>query len=157
MVMRRERDAPSLLARAIRLLARRDHSRAELAAKLRRHLGESADAAEIDRVLDRLERDKLLSDERYAGTVARVRSARFGDARIQHDLKASGVSADTIKQAVGALKGTEVERAHALWSRRFGVLPQSAAERGRQARFLMARGFSADAVRRVLKGLPDDD
>lgn len=154
---RGRRPGRSLLARAIALLARREHSRAELAAKLRRHLAEGDDPASIDRVLDALEANQLLSDERFAGAFTRTRAERFGDARIRFDLKASGVDPEAAAHAVAALHGTEVERARAVWQRRFGELPSSAAERMRQARFLQARGFSSETIRKVLRGLPTDD
>lgn len=157
MVARGRREVRSLFARAVAILARREHSRAELAAKLHRSLTDADDPAEVDVVLDKLERDKLLSDERYAAVLTRTRGARFGDARVRFDLKASGVKAETAEQAVAALKGTELERARAVWSRRFGVLPQSAEERGKQGRFLQARGFSTETIRRVLRGLPGED
>lgn len=156
MAERGGRPGRSLLARAVALLARRDHSRFELAAKLRRRLAEDEDPAEVDRVLDSLQRDGLLSDERFAGALTRTRAARFGDARLRHDLKLSGVAPETAARAVAAVQGTELERAHAVWARRFGTLPQSTAERLRQARFLQARGFSSDTIRRVLRGLPQE-
>ena len=146
----------SLLARAVRLLARRDHSRAELEAKLRRSMAQGEDA-ELDAVLERLERDKLLSDERFARALTRARASRFGDARIRHELKRSGVAGPLADGAVATLQGTEIERAQALWTRRFGSLPRDQAERGRQARFLQARGFSIDTIRRLLRGLPADE
>jgi regulatory protein len=154
---RARRQERSLFARAVAFLARREHSRAELAAKLRRGLTDNDDPAEIDRVLDALERDKLLSDERFAGALTRTRAERYGDARIRFDLKSSGVKAETVDRAVASLKGTELERASAVWARRFGELPASRDERARQARFLQARGFSADTIRKVLRGLPGED
>ena len=156
MAARGRREARSLFARAVTLLARREHSRAELASKLRRSLTEADDPAEVDQVLDALERDKLLSDERYAGALTRTRSTRFGDARVRFDLKSAGVDAETVDRAVASLKGTEFERARAIWLRRFGELPRTAQERGRQARFLQARGFSTETIRKVLQGLPGD-
>lgn len=156
--MARGRPEPrSLLARAIALLARREHSRAELAAKLRRRLTEDDDPAEVERVLDSLERDRLLSDERFAGALARTRAGRFGDARLRYDLKTAGVAADAAGRAVQALESTELERARAVWMRRFGTLPVTPQERARQARFLQARGFSADTIGRVLRGRLDED
>jgi len=157
MATRGRREARSLLARAVALLARREHSRAELANKLRRSLTDADDPAEIDQVLDALERDKLLSDERYAGALTRTRSARFGDARVRFDLKSAGVAVATVDRAVASLKGTELERARAVWVRRFGEPPRTPQERGRQARFLQARGFSTETIRKVLRGLPGDD
>jgi regulatory protein len=154
---RGKREARSLHARAIALLARREHSRAELAAKLRRGLTEDDDPAEIDRVLDALERERLLSDERYAGVLTRTRGERFGDARVRFDLKSAGVKPETAERALAELKGTELDRARAVWARRFGELPTTAQERARQARFLQSRGFSSATIRSVLRGLPEED
>jgi regulatory protein len=120
-------------------------------------LTDEDDPAELPRVLDSLERDKLLSDDRFARVLTRSRSVRFGDARIRFELKKSGVKAEAAAGAVAALKGTELERAQAVWSRRFGELPRSPQERARQARFLESRGFAGETIRKVLRGLPGDD
>lgn len=153
----RAKPARSLLSRAIALLARRDHSRAELARKLARYLTEGDDSAELIRVLDELDRNQLLSDERLAAAVARNRRQRFGDARIRHDLRRFGVADEVSAIALATLAGSEVARAHEVWSKRFNALPTSAAERAKQARFLQSRGFSLDSIFRVLRAKADDD
>ena len=151
-----KKPSKSLLGRAVALLARRDHSRAELSRKLSRRLGEDEDPSELIRVLDHLERDNLLSDERFATSVARSRSQRFGDARIRHDLRRFGVDDETSAAALATLAGSEVARAHEVWSKRFNALPSSGAERAKQARFLQSRGFSLDSILRVLRGVSSD-
>jgi SOS response regulatory protein OraA/RecX len=151
-----KRPSKSLLSRAVALLARRDHSRSELSRKLSRHLGEDDDPAELIRVLDHLERNNLLSDERFAAAVARSRSQRFGDVRIRHDLRRFGVDDETSAAALATLAGSEVARAQEVWSKRFNALPASAAERAKQARFLQSRGFSLDSILRVLRGVAND-
>ena len=107
-------------------------------------------------MLDTLERDKLLSDERYAGTLTRTRAERFGDARVRFDLKSSGVKAETVDRAVASLEGhgarTRTRRVGAPL-RRTSATPQ---ERARQARFLQSRGFSTETIRKVLRGLPGE-
>lgn len=148
-------DSANLLARAVALLARRDHSRAELARKLKRYLGDE-DPASIDGVLDELERRKLLSDARFASAAARTKSGKFGNARIRHDLLAAGVDDEAAAAALTSLDA-EIERARAVWHKRFGVMPTSAAERGKQARFLQSRGFKSETIHRVLRGADDDD
>jgi regulatory protein len=148
---------PSLLQCAVALLARREHSRAELAAKLLRRLDEGQGNADVERVLDELQRRGLLSEERYAAAVVRTRSARYGNARLKQELKARGVPAPAAAAALAATSASEFERAKAVWMRRFGVLPTSLAERARQVRFLQSRGFDSAVVRRILKGLPGDD
>jgi regulatory protein len=49
-----------------------------------------------------------------------------------------------------------VERAREVWRRKFGSPPADAAERAKQARFLAARGFGGEAVRRVLNARDDE-
>ncbi len=142
----------SLLSRAIGLLSRREHSRVELSRKLRRALGPDDDPAEIDRVLDRLQAENLLSDARFAASLVRQRAQRYGDLRLARDLRDRGVPADEAGAAMAAVEGTEAERALAAWSRRFDALPTSADERGRQGRYLQNRGFSPEVIGRVLGG-----
>jgi len=110
------------------------------------------DPDEIGRVLDALEAQGLLSDARFAGVLVRQRSLRYGDRRLADDLRARGVDAAMADQALGMLRGTEAARAQAVWSRRFDALPTNADERGRQGRYLQNRGFSMDAIQRVLAG-----
>jgi regulatory protein len=141
-----------LLQRAVALLARREHSRAELARKLQRRLDEGDDPALIDRVLDDLQRRDLLSEQRFAQALVRARGQRYGDARLKADLKARGASPQATADALAAVRGSELQRAHALWLRRFGAVPATAQERGRQGRFLQARGFSSEVIRKVLAG-----
>ena len=74
----------------MRLLARREHSRAELARKLAPHAGS---AQELQTLLDSLIEKKQLSDERYASERARWLARKYGPARIRHDLRAKGVAA----------------------------------------------------------------
>jgi regulatory protein len=153
----RERPAAKLLQRAVAALARREHSRAELARKLARWLEEDQGAADIEAVLDELQRRKLLSEERYAASVVRARAMRYGDARVAQDLRSRGVPPDVAKAALAGLRGSEYARARAQWARRFKSLPATLEERARQVRFLQARGFSSAVIRRVLQGDPNTD
>ena len=148
--MRRE---PSLRERALRLLARREHSRAELARKLKAHAQPEDD---LDALLDDLARGKLLSDERYAESRAHVLSRKFGAARIAQELRAKGVGDELAGQAEKTARATEVERARMVWRRKFPAGPKTREERAKQMRFLQSRGFSFDVIRAVLGGADDD-
>jgi regulatory protein len=150
---RRPRKEQSLLARALGYLARREHSRAELRRKLAPH-AESAD--EVDRLLDELETRKLLSDRRFTEVMARSRGERFGAARVKQELRARGVSDPLVREAVGALSRTELQRAREVWRKKFDAPPADAAERARQMRFLAQRGFSSEVIRRVVGNRGDD-
>ncbi|MBW7903657.1 MAG: recombination regulator RecX [Rhodocyclaceae bacterium] len=137
-----------LRQRALRLLARRDHARAELKKKLAPH-AESEET--LDALLDELAGRRLLSDARYAEMRVSGRSGRYGNARLAQELKTQGVTEETVEAALAGA-GDEVARAYAIWRRKFGTLAADAAERARQARYLGNRGFSGDTIRRVLRG-----
>jgi regulatory protein len=139
---------PDLRVRALQLLTRRDHSRAELRAKLAGH-AESAD--ELEAVLDRLQGERLLSDQRFASQRVVARAGRYGNTRLRQELRQKGVGDDEIAAALPE-GGDESARCRAVWARKFGELPHSAEERARQMRFLQYRGFSGEAIRRVLSG-----
>ena len=148
--MRRE---PSLRERALRLLARREHSRAELAKKLQVH---SRPGDDLDALLDDLSRRKFLSDERYAESRAHALSRKFGAARIAHELRARGLDKDLADKASKTARATELERAREVWRRKFRSAPKTREERARQMRFLQSRGFSFDAIRSVVAGADED-
>ena len=137
-----------LKARALRHLARREHSRSELQKKLAPH----GEAGDVQRVLDRMDELGLQSDERFAESFVRSRGERFGRRRIEHELAQRGISGDAADAALDAqLGGDELSRARAVWAKKFGEQPADAKEWGRQARFLASRGFSAELIRKVLK------
>ncbi len=139
---------PSLRARALNALGRREHSRQELQVKLQ-PFAENPD--ELDTLLDELEQRGWLSEARFVEQLTTTRRRKFGAARIVHELREKGVSDDAISAAQAQLKAGEVEAARAVWAKKFGKLPRSLQERGKQARFLAGRGFSAEAVHQVLK------
>lgn len=142
----------TLRERALNLLARREHSRAELARKLALH-GE-ADA--IAALLDTLEREGLLSNQRYAENLASARAGRHGSLRLKADLRDKGVSEEVVAEVVREARAGDLESARAVWAKKFGQPPADAAERARQMRFLAGRGFPLDVVRRVVGGDLDD-
>lgn len=139
----------SLKGRALKYLAAREHSRSELMRKLAPH---AEDPATIEAVLDELEVRGLLSEERFVASVVHRRAAGHGSARIRQELSLKGITADQMRAPLEALQSSELARAQAVWSRRFGSSAADPRELARQMRFLMARGFSGEVVRRVLRG-----
>jgi regulatory protein len=137
-----------LRQKAIRLLARREHTRVELASKLSTH----GTPEEIAIVLDQLQQSGLLSDVRFAESYLRAKGSRLGAVRLRYALRNKGVSSDAVEASLaGADLPSELERARALWLRKFGELPADPREWARQARFLQARGFPSEMIRRLLK------
>jgi regulatory protein len=135
-----------LRQKAIRLLARREHTRAELARKLA-PLGTEE---EIETVLNELTRSGLQSDARFAESYLRSQAGRLGAARLRQTLRSKGVAADLVEAQVTDLPA-ELERAQAVWRKKFAAPPADAREWAKQARFLQGRGFSAAVIRKLLK------
>ena len=136
--------AAELKARALRHLARREHSRAELERKLAPH---APDAEALRALLDQLEDRKQLSNERFAEQRAHVLARKYGPARIRHDLKARGISPELVERVSSA---GEMERARAILERKYRAPAASRDERARRARFLQGRGFSAEVIHRLV-------
>ena len=109
----------------------------------------------VDAVLDWLEANRYLSPERFAESRVNARAPRFGNLRIHHELKQHAVTLSP--EAALELKDSELARACAVRERKFKVAPQTAAERAKQGRFLMGRGFSPDVIRRALREQSSDD
>src|SRR5471030_1638394 len=143
----------SLRGRALGYLSRREHSRTELSRKLTPHLGEGDS---LDTLLDALEREGWLSNERFVESVVHRRGTRLGTSRIVHELKRNGIDETLIQDAGAELKKTELTRAREVWGKKFGDLPTTPAERAKQARFLATRGFNGGTIVKVLKAGDDD-
>jgi len=137
-----------LRGRALAYLARREHSRRELETKLSPH---AANPHELSDLLDALEQQGLLSAQRMAEAVARNRRSKFGSARIVHELQEKGIAADLIAAVLPQLKESELAAAREVWRKKFGNHPATAAEQGKQMRFMMSRGFSSEIVYKVLR------
>lgn len=159
----------SLKARALQLLAQREHSALELRRKLLAHARKHAAGtpepgrqarvaspevdAEVDALLAWLRDGLHLSESRFVESRLRARSARYGNLRIRQELAQHGLRPSAEDDQ--ALAASELGRARAVWSRKFGVPAEDAAGRARQARFLAGRGFSAEVVARLLRDPQD--
>ncbi|CAN7684949.1 recombination regulator RecX [Variovorax sp. LjRoot290] len=145
--------APSLKGRALRLLSQREHSRSELERKLARYEEEPGTLA---RALDELAAKDFISEARVVQSVLHQRAARHGAARVRQELLHKGVAPEAVAEALASLSGSEFDRALEVWRQRFGTLPHDAAERAKQTRFLLARGFAGAVVANVLRYDPNE-
>ena len=141
--------------RAIGLLARREHSRAELQDKLQQR---DFPSLQVTEVLTALQQAGLVSDRRFAEQFVRMRQQRgHGVQRIRRELRERGVDGELIELALAATTGQDwMTQLRAVQRKRFGRLPQDARERARQARFLYYRGYTAEQVNRLFR-MQDDD
>ncbi len=147
----------SLKGRALRLLSQREHSRFELERKLKPFEETPGDLA---RALDELTAKDFINEQRVVASVVNQRARKLGALRVRQELQSKGLPADAIAQAVEDLRGTELQRASEVWRKKFGGKPaevadMDAAQRAKQVRFLISRGFSPDVVRRVVAGAQD--
>lgn len=170
--------ADDLRARALRLLARREHSRQELASKLlsrptlraaqrnsrdtfaaESFVNESHEPptqSEVDALLDDLEQRKMLSDNRYAEMRTRLRAPRYGDSRLRQELTQQGIDRDIIA-AVLAEQPDELARCRDIWLKKFGQPPRDINERAKQTRHLASRGFAMRVIQQVIRGQSGTD
>jgi regulatory protein len=109
--------------------------------------------AVVDHLLDWLAAHGYLSDARFVESRIHVRAGKQGTALIRQELARHGLA--LAPEQAATLRTTEFARAQALWQRRFGAIAETPKERARQARFLTARGFAADIVRRIVGGEED--
>ncbi len=143
----------SLKGRALRLLSGREYSRAELERKLA--VFEEV-PGELAKALDELQAKDFINEQRVVDSVLYRRSSKLGTARIKQELQSKGLEASAVLDAVDLLKSTEIDRAKEVWRKKFGHPPSTPAERGKQVRFLMSRGFDSKAVRRAVSGAQVD-
>lgn len=151
-------DEASARRLAMNLLARREHSRQELSAKLGRR---NIEPRTLESVIDRLAAEGLQSDGRFAESYSHSRMQRGqGPVRIRMELGQRGVSAALIETAITALAVNWRDLASDVRRRKFGSgAPGSYKDKARQSRFLQHRGFSHEQIRAAtaMADDPQDD
>lgn len=147
------------------VLSRRDHSAAEVKAKLARK-GFTTD--EIAKTVDFLQEKKLLDDARFAQAYVEsiLRAKPVGPRYLSAKLKQKEIGESIIQKtllqvfsppyeggvpAEGGGRGREAilaEQAAAQWKR---IHPKHAQDKQRLFRFLSSRGFTHDAISAILE------
>lgn len=147
--------AEALWGQALALLARREHSRMELAQKL---AASGADEAQLAGVFERLNVSQLQSDERFCEVFVRSRLLKGqGPLSIGQELKLRGVASELIQAYVQESDIDWLAQAQQVRQRRFGdELPADKREQARQLRFLLYRGFAAGLAAKALRYRDDD-
>ncbi|MCA1977736.1 MAG: recombination regulator RecX [Thiobacillus sp.] len=141
-------DPESLRERALAHLARREHSRFELSRKL---AAAGYAAEDIAPLLDAFEEKGWLSDRRFAESWVADHRAKAGRVKLAHELRQRGVNDDVIASVLEDNRDSELERARAVWQKKFGHPPVDAADKARQMRFLQSRGFAAETISLALQ------
>ncbi len=127
-------------------LARREHTRSELQAKLEK-AGFDADTAR--ETIDTLAGEGLQSDERFAEAYVQSRiNQGKGPVRIRAELRERRLSDSAIEAGLEAVQQDWIALARAARNKKFGAeLPQAFADRAKQMRFLQYRGFESEQIR----------
>ncbi|MDM1707129.1 regulatory protein RecX [Thiopseudomonas alkaliphila] len=129
---------------AMNLLARREHSAAELGQKLRQR---EFTQAVIQAVIERLQAQGLQSDERFVESFIRGRAySGKGPLRLREELQHKGISQELIAEGLANFDGDWSAVLEQVWQKKFGQLPQNQQEKAKQLRFLAYRGFAAAAI-----------
>lgn len=142
----------SLKARALRYLSLREHSRFELARKLRSHVEEEG---ELEALLDWLEVSKFLSDQRFSEALVNRRQSRFGNQKIMAELQSHNLNKEDLDDLKQHLQETECQRALEVLYRKFPDAPVNHREKVKQMQFLAQRGFSNSAINTALRTTRD--
>ena len=87
---------------------------------------------------------------------AHALTRKYGAARIAMELRAKGLDKGLAERTLAAARSSEVERAQAVWAKKFKNPGSTREERAKQMRFLQSRGFSFDAIRTVIRGADED-
>ncbi|HCO61027.1 MAG TPA: hypothetical protein DIT58_12660 [Porticoccaceae bacterium] len=144
----------SLRIAAMNLLARREHSRAELAEKLGRKLSGQGDYAELlNEVLDRLSEDGLQCDRRFTEAFLRSRCNKGqGPRRIIQELGRCGVESALVNEVLSNSEIDWYEQARLVAIKKYGEEPpKDMRDRARRMRFLQYRGFQADQIGQAIE------
>lgn len=135
---------------AMNLLARREHSEAELLRKLR---AKDFLAADIASVVTKLTAEGLLSNTRFAENYIHYRRNRgYGPTRIHAELLERGLPEEMIAHYLNIADNAWFINVRAVWQKRFkNQLPRDFKTRAQQMRFLQYRGFTLEQIQSIFQ------
>tara|TARA_Y100000389_G_scaffold107986_1_gene105085 strand:+ start:785 stop:1225 length:441 start_codon:yes stop_codon:yes gene_type:complete len=135
--------------KSLDLVSRREHSRHELMQKLDKRYTNSTPI--IEDVLDKLETNKILDDERFAEMYLNSRARKgFGPKKIEMELHSKKVDSFFISNAVEAYESW-LENAQRELKKKFkDQKPTDYQSKMKQKQFLFTRGFSSPIIDKIL-------
>lgn len=133
------------------MLARRAHSRKELAQKLRRK-GFSKDI--IEEALAEADAQRLIDDRAFAESFVRrrLRQTQLGARKLQAELYQKGVSRSIVKQALSNAENDDESLCRAAAEKKWKTLQKESDAQKRRRKlfdFLLRRGFEWDVIQRA--------
>lgn len=146
----------SALESAFRMLARRDHTRRELAVKLRQ---KGFDGTAIERALTRCRELGYLDDAKTATIIAgHLAESGYGPLRVRQTLRQKGLDDGAIEQALARCGDEEAQvlSARCLLKKKASRLNRESdpwKRRQKAYRFLAGRGFASSVINRAISDL----
>ncbi len=135
---------------AIGLLARREHSKAELKTKLSQRFPQAFES--FYQVLSQLELDGLQSDERFAEAYTRMRHERgYGPARINLELQQRGIAEALVRQCIESSGLDWYLLAESVVAKKYSKGILDFAGKAKAQRFLYYRGFESEHIAEALR------
>jgi regulatory protein len=142
----------SLRQRALDYLAKREYSVVELGRKLQSVARQyELDSEEIPEILADFQKRNWVSDTRFTEQILHARKAKFGSARIAHELREKGIADNLVAEAIEEVKEDELGNA-----KEYNAAPSSREEWAKQARFLQSRGFGFEIIKKVINEQEED-
>lgn len=150
----KEHQAP-IFDQALSLLSHREHSKKELATKLKIR---GYEEEEISSTIERLEEINYLNDARFAEIFVRSRLSKpLGASRIQQELIQKGIHSELAKEAISNANANWFDLARQLKERQFGKeCCTDYKERAKQSRYLQYRGFDFEQIKYATSSQEDD-
>ncbi len=140
--------------KAMDYLARREHGRQELLAKLTKF---GFDANVADNAIAQLMDDGLQSDQRYVDVFiqSRIHQGK-GPVKVRADLRERGINDGLIDSGLVEAGQDWIALAREVWAKKFGPdQPAGFKEKARQMRFLQSRGFDAGQIQAAVSALDE--
>jgi regulatory protein len=143
-------DPAIIRAKAIELLARREHSRLELRQKLAQR---GFPAEHLDPVLNHLAEEGLLNEGRYAEMYASGRADKgYGPLRIASELRERGIPQELVDHALAELENDWLPKLRELHRKRFkSLVPADVAGRMQQTRVFRQHGFTLEQIKHLFE------
>ena len=148
-----EKNIILLKKRALYYLGKREYSRLELFNKINDYAKElEIDNQNINIVLDHLESDDWLSDQRFTEQFIFSKKNRYGVEKIRYELKNRGVDEMIISNELIKIKSESDLLAKKIWLKKFSEVPKSPEEKAKQIRFLKGRGVEIESIHKIMSG-----
>lgn len=139
----------SALASALRWLARREYSVWEIRKRLELS---GYDSVITGSVIERLLNEGWLSDQRFAESFCRSRTAQgYGPARIRYEMRLRGLPDELIDEEVAESGCESDDLVRQLYAKKYrGAQPLTPKEQSSRIRYLLRRGFSMSQIKPLL-------